>query len=385
MKLSQLFFYFIVFIFANSCTNSSGTATTPADSTFTCQSTAVAKGSRTFGMDILDVPVGGSYTENLSTLKSIGGSFQTLHLYWSQIEAAGSGATSGTFSDPYGALAALNALAVSDNVKVSLRIHPVDVPGKFVPSDLMNTRFNNANLKTRFRAMLTYVFTKISAANVTKLVVGNEVDGYNPGTDTNFWFTDYPDFLLDVNAWLVANHPTIKLGFVTTLDGVTNATKILPSSGNQKSIDVFTGWMGVVDLLGVTYYPLSTTFQMKANSNVATDFQNLMAFTSKPIHIEEVGYASSTTVLGSENLQSEFFCEVMKAWDTNSTHIPSLAILRMNNITRTSSEGIATTYGLTGNENFIEYIRTLGIRSEAGVAKPSFSILSSELKKRNFF
>jgi hypothetical protein len=381
--MKTIFFFVSSILLLASCTKKTETPTPSTDTTYICNSTPVAKGSRTFGMDILNTPVGGTYGDNLTSLKSIGGSFQTLHLYWNQIEAAGSGATSGTFSDPYGALASLNALANSDNVKVTLRIHPVDIPGKFVPTDLMNTRFNDANLKNRAKAMLAYVFTKIDAANVTRLMIGNEIDGYNPGSDANFWL-DYADFLFDLNAWLQTNHPTVKIGFVSTLGGVTDTTKILANSGSQRSIDVLNAWMGVVDMLGVTYYPLNTSFQMKLNSVVATDFQNLAAFTTKPIHIEEVGYASSATVLGSDDLQADFFCEIFKAWDTSSSKILSVAVLRMNNVTRASAESTAATYGFSGNENFIEYIRTLGVKSETGSAKPAFSTISSELQKRGF-
>ncbi len=193
MKTYILCLCTLVFLFG--CTKSGGSGDSGAQSTtFTCNSTAVSKGSRVFGMDILDVPTGGAYTDSLAALKSIGGTFQTLHLYWNQIEAAGSGSTSGVFSDPYNSLASMNSIASAQGVKVSLRIHPIDLPGKYVPSDLSSTRFNNANLKARAKAMINFVFTKIDHGNVNQIFLGNEIDGYNPGSDTNFWL-DYPDFL----------------------------------------------------------------------------------------------------------------------------------------------------------------------------------------------
>jgi len=174
----------------------------------------------------------------------------------------------------------------------------------------------------------------------------------------------------------------VQVGFVTTLTGVTDATKTL--AGGWNSVAVFNAWMGVVDTLGVTYYPLTPTFQMKANTGVATDFQNLVNFTAKPVHIEEIGYSSSASTSGSEYLQSEFFCEVFKAWDTHRTRIPSLTVLRMIDKTRADAEATAIKYTLTGNESFIEYIRTLGVKSNTAVVKPSFTLISSELQKRGF-
>ena len=133
-----------------------------------------------------------------------------------------------------------------------------------------------------------------------------------------------------MNVHMVNNFPAVKIGFVLTTKGATDTTFILPSSGGQKAVDIFAAWMGAVDLLGLTYYPLTTGMTMKPNSEVAALFQNLVAFTNKPIHIEEVGYSSSATTVGTEALQAEFFCEVLKAWDTHAAKIPSLSALRMD-------------------------------------------------------
>lgn len=380
--MMKAFFFILVCFLYLGCSKSSGgnDGGTQAPAAYTCNSSPVAKGSRAFGMDILDVPTGGAYTDSLASLKSMGGTFQTLHLYWNQIEGVGSGTTSGTFADPYNSLVSMNSIANTQNIKLSLRIHPVDIPGKYVPSDLSGTRFNTVIMKTRAKAMIDYVFTQISKNNVNQIFLGNEIDGYNPGSDTTFW-TDYPDFLNDVRTYINATY-NVPVGFITTLAGVTEATKTL--AGGWNSVNVFNSWMAVVDTLGVTYYPLTATFQMKPNTGVATDFQKLTAFTTKPIHIEEVGYSSSSATAGSEYLQAEFFCEVFKAWDTYHTKIPSLAVLRMVDKTRADAESKATDYGLTGNESFIEYIRTLGVKSNTSVAKPAFTLIESELDKRGF-
>lgn len=345
----------------------------------------VAKGARQFGMDILDVPSVGGYASSISALKSLGGSFQTLHVNWSDVEGTGAAATSGTFSDPSNAFAALNAYAVSDGIKVTLRIHPVDAVGKFVPADLAGTRFNNATLQTRAKAMIDYVFTRISPANVTSLVMGNEVDNYNAAGDANFW-ADYADFLFQMNAFMRTNYPTVKLGYVITSRAVTDPTFILANSGGQRAMDVFrdVGWTGTVDFLGITHYPLDAAFQMKSNTLVAGVFQSLVNYTAKPIHIEEIGCSSAAATSGSAALQAEFFREVFKAWDTHASRIPSLAVLRMVDKTRLDAEGVATARGLTGNEAFIEYIRSLGIKSNDATPKAAFTALQSELQKRGF-
>jgi hypothetical protein len=395
-KLATAFLLSFSFIVGFGCAKTSSDTPAPSvpdstngggsvDTEFICNGPKVAKGGRQFGMDILDAPSVGSYYDNLSNLKAVGAQFQTLHLSWRDIESAGNGSASGVFSDPYNAMSTFNSLAISDGIKVTLRIHPVDVVGKLVPSDLSAVRFNSANMQTRARAMLDYVFTRISPANITRIVVGNEVDGFNPGADTNFWL-DYAGFLYNLNIYLDANYPTVQIGFVATANAVTDPTKTLASSGGQRVVDVLGdgGWAAAVDFVGITYYPLNSSSQMKPNSSVAGLFNSLVSFTSKPIHIEEVGYSSSASTSGSEALQAEFFCEVFKAWDTHASRIPSLAVLRMIDKSRADAETVAADYQLPGNESFIEYIRTLGVRTHDNKAKQSYALIKSELEKRGF-
>ncbi len=189
-----------------------------------------------------------------------------------------------------------------------------------------------------------------------------------------------------MNAYVSTAYPTVQVGFVITSRAATDPTLVLSNSGGLRAVDVFkdTGWAGVADFVGITYYPLTTSFQMKPNTQVAGVFQDLVSFTAKPIHIEEIGYSSSAATLGSVNLQSKFYCEVFKAWDTHASRIPSLAILRMVDKTRTDAQNVATVYGLPGNEAFIEYIRTLGIQTQDGSPKSTFNMVKSELQKRGF-
>ena len=72
----------------------------------------------------------------------------------------------------------------------------------------------------------------------------------------------------------------------------------------------------------------------------------------------------------------------MKAWDTHASRIPSLAALRMVDKTRLDAKSVATAYGLTGNEAFIEYIRTL--KKNDANPKAAYTAMQSELQKRGF-
>ena len=56
----------------------------------------------------------------------------------------------------------------------------------------------------------------------------------------------------------------------------------------------------------------------------------------------------------------------------------------MVDTTRPSAEAKAVEYSLTGNENFIEYLRTLGLRTIDNQPKQAFEIVKTELQKRGF-
>jgi len=359
----------------------------PATTFNSCNYTPAPKGSRKLGMDILSETTAKNYASNLATLQSLHGEYQTLHLTWSQLESAGSGTTSGSFSDPSNALDAFNTIANNNGIKLALSIRPIDATGKTVPSDLANTRFNNAALQTRFKNLINFVLTKISKNNLVVLIIGNEIDGYNIGSDSTFW-SDYANFLYEMKIHIANNHVGLKMGTTVTHAALTESTKVL--SGGASSQTIFSSYFphiasgtAVVDVVGVTYYPLTNSLTMKDPSVVAEDFNHLVAFTDLPIYIQEIGYASSTASNGSDYKQAQFFCEVMKAWDDHASAIPRMAILRINDITRSEAETMAGPYG-TSTESFIEYLRSLGIFTNAGSQKNSYTIISEELIKRNF-
>lgn len=351
----------------------------------TCSYTAAAKGSRQFGMDILDEAATGGYNGNVAKLKQLKGTYQTLHLTWTAIETtAGSGTTSGTLVDPFSALATFNGYALSDGIKLSLTIRPIDTTGKTVPSDLAALDFNNADVIARFKKVIDFALTKIDRANMINLLIGNEIDDFNPGADANFW-VEYAQFLQNIRTYVNTTYPGLPVGFTATAGGYIDGTKTTPDGWNARS--VLQTIAGLVDVAGVTYYPLalSPALVMKDPSVVASDFATLVAQvpSGTTIHIQEIGYATSATVNGTETKQAEFFCEVLHAWDTHATRIPRMAALRLNDITRTKAESMAGSYSST-NENFIEYLRTLGVHQQSGATKQAFDMLSTELLKRGF-
>ncbi len=336
-------------------------------------------------MDLLNSTPTKTYYDNLDTLTALKGGFQTLHLMWSDIEGTGSGTTSGPFTDPYGALALFDSIAANQGIKLSLTIRPIDATGKTVPADLSNIRFHESGfvMSTRFKKMLDFVFTKINPNHLTGLFIGNEIDNYNPGSDSNFW-TDYGAFLDAVHYFILNTTPTysnLKIGFTATHPGLVDTTKLL--AGGANSTAVMLAYSEHVDIVGVTYYPLNPDFTVQPPSAVHSDFQNLVNKYANPIHVQEVGYPTATVNNSNEDTQAQFFCELFHTWDTFKTRIPNISVLRLNDSSRAEAEEMAIPYGLA-SEGFIEYLRTLGVISYSAIDKPSFHLIKSELQKRSF-
>ena len=56
----------------------------------------------------------------------------------------------------------------------------------------------------------------------------------------------------------------------------------------------------------------------------------------------------------------------------------------MVNKTSASAQNVVTQYGLPGNGVFIEYSRTLSIRTQDGSLKNTFNMVKTEIQKRGF-
>ena len=271
-------------------------------------------------------------------------------------------------------------------MKFSLTIRPIDLTGKTVPADLANDptntdRFNSANMINRFNALVDYVFTIIDENNLTSLQVGNEIDHYNTsGEHANFW-SDYGSFLGGIKSHLAANHPGVKLGTTITLKGAL--------SGTLHGLGVWSAYANLLDVLGITYYPLDDSFNVNSPTAPLVDLQQLndeYAGNSALLYLQEIGYQTSATNASSASKQAEFFCNFFQAWDSYRAKMPFANIVRLIDISAADSVAMAGPYGGAGNFPFTEYLRTLGLRhyESTGTDKEAFGIIKSEMVKRGF-
>ncbi len=329
----------------------------------------VQKGDRKWGIDLLDLTESNSFEQNIALAKELRVEFISLHLPWNLIETSPN-----SYEDPMNALELLGKVATANNLKLSLTIRPIDLTGKTVPVDLDNTRFNSPMMINRFQSLIDYVFTKVEPSVLLNLQIGNEIDGYETSSEPSSFWEDYGTFLQEVSNYIHSIDSEIKVGFTGTHHGLL----LHPEQ--------FSTLLQNVDILGVTYYPIHNNFSVKDPKSVFTDLYDLIhVYNSKPIYLQEVGYQTSSKNNSNEEKQAEFYCNFFKAWDTYSDNIKSVNLVRLNDLSKQVAKDAAGPYGST-NSQFIEYIRTLGLRlfEDEGINKSAFEIVRKNIEARGW-
>lgn len=332
-----------------------------------------SKGDRLLGMDILNSAKNGTFEGDFEKAREFGIEFTGLHLLWNQIETS-----PGNYTDDGDVLATFNSFCSANEIKLSLTIRPIDLTGKTVPADLESTRFNTELMKSRFKSLIDFVFTKIDYQLLTSLQIGNEIDGYDTSSEHPDFWSDYGDFLFNIRTYVDSQYPGLKVGYTVTLLGVIN--------GEHSTSGVFEAISNVVHVVGVTYYPQNGDFTVMDPNVVNTHFGAITSkFAGKTIYLQEVGYQTGSECNSSERKQSQFIGNVFEAWDTYKDNIKLIEFVRMNDVSRSQAEELAGPYGI-GDNSFIEFLRTLGLRTYDGngTDKEGFTVLKEHANLRGW-
>ena len=337
---------------------------------FTCEiGEVIQKGDRMIGLDLLDLTKTNTFDDNIAHAKELGIEFIALHLTWSSIETA-----KATYRDPFNALELLGKVAKANDMKFSLTIRPIDLTGKTVPTDLEGVKFNDTKMIDRFNNLLDFIFEKVSPDVLLNIQIGNEIDGYDTKDEPDSFWDDYGIFLKSSSKHIHEKYPDLKVGFTGTLYGLI------------ENPIIFTKLAKNIDILGVTYYPIDSKFNVKSPDVVFDDFENLVAkYENSTLFLQEVGYPSSLENKSNQARQAEFFCNLFTAWDQHRDHIKTMNLVRLNDISIEKAKELAAPYGING-KRFQEYLRTLGIRTFDGDGenKKAFEVIGEHLNKRGW-
>jgi len=334
------------------------------------------KGSRILAYQV-DMAQNNNYDS--AYFKALDGCMESIHLFslWSNVEP-----DTGNFDQT----AIQNFFDIIDiyhplfGTQAELQLAPVNTVAKEVPSELMNIPFDSPIMIRRFKIYLDTVFAHIPNLELAALNIGNENDLY---FDTPGEYTAYKVFMDSIRPYAKQLYwdqhaADLKVGTTFTLSGLLDpATSSLCQQVNTN-----------LDIVATTYYPLNGNFTMKPPSVVATDFANLVAAypdTSQPIYIVECGYASSPICNSSEAAQADFYRNVFAVWDTYQANIHYLTIFKTTDWSQAEVNLFAQYYGIN-DPIFLEYLRTLGIRTFPGdgTDKLAFDAIKCELNDRNW-
>lgn len=302
-------------------------------------------------------------------------------------------------SDPAGDfLAIANSCYPNSNTRLSLMLRPVTTLTKMAPPGFENIRFDDPAMIDRFERFIDYVFAKIPDIDLTALAIGSEVDLYlqNDALRQEYlaFYEQVSDYARTAYAQLYPNKPPLRVAVEATHTGLLDAsTKAYYQQLNQFS-----------DVIGVSYYPLSGGL-VQDPTVVASDFAAMIdSYPGKNLHFFQLGYPSgyystsaypeyaagrvAPSINSSDSLQAQFIDAVFAAWDAHAARIDLVGFTWMQDITEASVAEITANPAFGGLQNpppdFVEFLRTLGLRTEAAADKPAWASLGARAAERGW-
>lgn len=324
----------------------------------------VPKGARVLGWHV-GPATGETYDQAVGVAISAGMEAVDLSFDWTSIETA-PGVFDTTFLD------VANAYYPARGLRLFLTLRPINTVAKEVPADLASTAFDHATMIARFKALLDLVFARLPAVALEGLAIGNEVDSYL-GANAPAWAA-FTTFFQQTAAHARALRPGLKVGVVGTLKGLVT-----------DHVARFQALNATADAILATHYPMDGGFQFLPPEQVETDLDTLVGLGyAQPIHVVELGFASGAACGASEEEQRRFVAHAFAAWDRHASKIAAVYFSWLTDMTAAAASSTAAYYGLAGNAAFVEFLRTLGQRSEAGVPKPAFTQTAVEAAARGW-
>jgi hypothetical protein len=139
-----------------------------------------------------------------------------------------------------------------------------------------------------------------------------------------------------------------------------------------------------MDAVFGSYYLAGNDFGGPEGHDVQADVATMIAFAGdKPLVMKEFGYATGQSG-HSEDGQVAFVTNTFAAWDAFADRIPYFVYSRMYDGDLAKCEAQADYYGLSGDEDFIQFLCTLGLRRFDDTAKPAWDAFVSAAQARGF-
>jgi len=255
-------------------------------------------------------------------------------------------------------------------VHVLLSVPVVDTVGTFVPSDLAGQKLDSPAVIARAEAMVGEVLAQCGP-ELEYFVLSNEVD-INLADGTPTW-SELDTMIAAMAARAHALRPDVKTGVSVT------AGSLLSSPPNADAVAA----LAANDVAFVTYYHAGN-FGTTSTNGVVADMAGIVATTQRPVVFKEFGYATGDLIGGSTDGQVQFVTDAFTAWDAHADRIPLVMYSRMFDTDMPTCVQEAADYGDPGDQAFIQFLCTLGLRSYADEAKPAWATFTAAAQARTW-
>lgn len=340
----------------------------------------VPAGGRTLAMEI-NPPSSLDYATEVGVASGVGVTAVSVTLPWSTLESsapvAGQSQIDTTlFTDLQSVYAGADG---KPPFSLLISIPLVDTASIEAPPDLQpaiaagTLALDDPSVVSRYEALVDSLFSHLSGVKVSYLIVANEENLFLSGKPAAMW-TALGSFYSSIKAYVATKYPAVVVGMNVSFAG------LLDTAETSEITTLFS----TSDDVFVSYYLGDNGFGQVSSTTVPADLSTMVAFAgARPLVLKEFGYATGTTghtVAG----QVAFITDLFQAWDAHASQIPMVTISRMFDDNPTDCASEAQSYGAAGNQDFIAFLCTLGLRSYADVPKPAWGTLAAAAARRGF-
>jgi hypothetical protein len=283
--------------------------------------------------------------------------FQYLHPKWNEVEPH---AGSYKFDD----LDFQVRLAEDHALPISVNLRVIDTNTRAMPEGYASWKFDDPRMADKLKAVLRAMAPHLKG-HVRWITIGNEVDNYFSGHRNEV--SEYATLVSRVLPMVHEQFPEAKFSI-----NFTHA-----AAGQLHGM--YASFSALVDYYSYTYYPLNSDFTFRDPASAGGDIDNLVrAAADRPVLFQEIGYASSTALHSSEDLQARFLENVFEALRRNRSHIIAANFVWMSDLPESVVDDLTRYYRMGNAANFKAFLATLGYWDRSGKAKKAWSVFARE-------
>lgn len=334
-------------------------------------------GSRILAMEV-NPPTSLDYAAEVDVASGIGVHVVPITLPWSALERAAPDA--GTSEIDPSLFVDLSAVYSSRPISLLVSIPLVDTAAVLAPPDLApqltagTLAFDDATVISRYEKVVDVMFATFgSSVKLAYFLVANEENLYLASKPNSQW-TALSSFYAAIKSYVATKNATVTVGMNLSFGGLLDSTqKAKLTTLFSSSPDVF-----------VSYYLGDNGFGSVSSTTVPADIDTMIAFAgTRPLVLKELGYATGTTGHDPAG-QVSFITDLFQAWDAHASQIPMATISRMYDGNISDCTAQAQSYGQGSNQDFIQFLCTLGVRQIDDTPKPAWARLTDAASRRSF-